>query len=397
MSQQLISRSPDLTRLRDDGYDVEVRGGYLLIKDVPYVDRQREVQRGILVSTLRVAGDKTDRPDTHVVFFVGGPPCHQDGRPITEIIHSSETKKLDQDLVANHQFSSKPLRGYYEDYYEKMTTYVAIVSSPAESLNPNVTAKTFPIIEEPPDTSVFHYMDTASSRAGIALVTRKLEISKVAIVGLGGTGAYVLDQVVKTPVREIHLFDNDRFSQHNAFRVPGAPSKETLAAKPQKVAYLYDVYSKMHRGIVAHDYFVDESNVDELRGMDFVFLCLDRGGPKRLLVDKLESFGVSFIDVGMGLYVVNESLYGILRVTTSTPQTRERENLKDRIPFSDGDGPDEYCTNIQIADLNALNAVLAVVKWKKLCGFYGDLDREHFCAYTLDGNSLVNEDKACHD
>jgi hypothetical protein len=72
-------------------------------------------------------------------------------------------------------------------------------------------------------------------------------------------------------------------------------------------------------------------------------------------------------------------------------------NLEDRIPFSDGDGPDEYRTNIQIADLNALNAVLAVVKWKKLCGFYGDLDREHFCAYTLDGNSLVNEDKACHE
>ncbi len=374
---------------------MEVREGHLLIKDVPYVDSRQEVRRGTLVSTLRVAGEITDRPDTHVAWFIGGPPCHRDGRPIAEIIISTETKQLDRDLVVNCQFSSKPTSGCYEDYHQKMTTYAAILSSPAESLVLGITPKTFPLIEETSDDSVFQYMDTASSRAGIACVTRKLELGRVAIVGLGGTGAYVLDQVAKTPVKEIHVFDGDRFSQHNAFRAPGAPSKETLAAKPQKVAYLHEVYSRMHRGIVAHDYFVDESNVDELRGVDFVFLCLDRGGPKRMLVEKLESFGVSFIDVGMGLYVEGESIYGILRVTTSTPHAREHVHSKTRIPFSDGDGNDVYATNIQIADLNALNAVLAVVKWKKLFGFYGDLDREHFSVYTLDGNTLANEDRPC--
>ena len=37
MSQQLISRSPDLKRLRDEGYAVETVGGHLLLNDVPYV------------------------------------------------------------------------------------------------------------------------------------------------------------------------------------------------------------------------------------------------------------------------------------------------------------------------------------------------------------------------
>ena len=36
---------------------------------------------------------------------------------------------------------------------------------------------------------------------------------------------------------------------------------------------------------------------------------------------------------------------------------------------------------------------LAVIKWKKLFGFYLDLDDEHHCTYTLDGNMLLNEDK----
>lgn len=52
----------------------------------------------------------------------------------------------------------------------------------------------------------------------------------------------------------------------------------------------------------------------------------------------------------------------------------------------------EYDVNIQIADLNALNAALAVIKWKKLMGFYQDLDLEHHCTYTIGGNLLHNED-----
>ena len=33
-----------------------------------------------------------------------------------------------------------------------------------------------------------------------------------------------------------------------------------------------------------------------------------------------------------------------------------------------------YARNIQLAELNALCAVMAVIKWKKLCGFYADDD-----------------------
>ena len=43
--------------------------------------------------------------------------------------------------------------------------------------------------------------------------------------------------------------------------------------------------------------------------------------------------------------------------------------------------------------LNALNAALAVVRWKKLFGFYVDLEREHHCTYTVDGNAMTNEEK----
>jgi hypothetical protein len=392
MSQQLISLSPDLKQLRDEGYDIEVRSKFLLIKNVPYVNFKKEIKFGTIVSELNVGGETTAKPSTHVAYFMGDCPCNKDGSEIKQKNQSIE-QTLDNGLVINHLFSSKPMSGCYQNYYEKVTTYVAIISSPAQSIDSTVTAKTFPVIKTSEEESVFEYLDTSSSRAGINVVTRKLELGKIGIVGLGGTGSYILDLVAKTPVREIHLFDGDEFLNHNAFRSPGAPSIDELNSKSKKVVYFTERYSKMHRNIVPHDCYLDSSNVDQLQGMDFVFLCLDKSGSKKLIVEKLEKLDISFIDVGMGVQLVDDALHGILRVTASTGKKRDHVREKNRIPFSDGEGNNEYSQNIQIADLNALNAALAVIKWKKLFGFYRDLENEYFSAYTIDGNILTNDDK----
>ena len=71
-----------------------------------------------------------------------------------------------------------------------------------------------------------------------------LEGPKIAIVGAGATGSYVLDFVAKTSVAEIHVFHHDVFLNHNAFRCPGAPSLEDLSRKQAKVDYLATVYSR---------------------------------------------------------------------------------------------------------------------------------------------------------
>ena len=103
---------------------------------------------------------------------------------------------------------------------------------------------------------------------------------------------------------------------------------------------------------------------------------------------------IPFIDVGMGLELVNGSLGGILRVTSSTPDKREHVH-SGRISFAGIGQDDLYSSNIQVADLNALNATLAVIKWKKIRGFYSDLENEHHCTYTTDGNMLLNGDQLC--
>lgn len=261
-------------------------------------------------------------------------------------------------------------------------------------LDPTATAATFsPIVDENQD-AVFRYIDTASSRANIAALGAKLAVPRIAILGLGGTGAYVLDLVAKTPVGEIHLFDGDRLLQHNAFRAPGAAAIEDLVEQPFKVTYYAGIYSRMRRGVVEHPYFVDATTVDELQSMDFVFICIDKGSARKIVVDALEEYGVAFIDVGVGVAVVDDAIGGILRVTASSPGRRQHVHDSNRLPLVDADGNDEYGSNIQIADLNALNAALAVIRWKKMCGFYSDLEQEYFSAYTIDGNHLVNDDRS---
>src|SRR5262245_17114143 len=108
MSRQLISRNADLKRLQDEGYDIEIRGSYLVLRQVPYVNSRRKVAFGTLVSELVVAGDQTVTPSSHVVYFIGDRPCTKDGAEIIQIINESATRELDKDLAIHHTFSSKP-------------------------------------------------------------------------------------------------------------------------------------------------------------------------------------------------------------------------------------------------------------------------------------------------
>ena len=131
MSQQLINHSPDLKRLRDEGYEVEIRGGHLIVRHVPYVNKAKEVRFGVLVSALTLASTiQTGKPGTHVIFFQGEYPCDKDGRMITAIQHGSNTQTLASNVEVNFSFSNKPPNGY-ANYYDKVTRCIEIISAPA--------------------------------------------------------------------------------------------------------------------------------------------------------------------------------------------------------------------------------------------------------------------------
>lgn len=383
-----INRSSDLKRLVNEGYEIEVKGGHLVVHQIPYVNSSCQIKYGKLITTLALNNDVTLKPDTHVMGFMGEHPCNKDGSIITAIQHSSPNQQITDGIVMNFTFSNKPSNGY-NDYHHKVTRYIEIITAPAKSIDKSVTAQTFKVLECSEEESVFLYTDSNSSRANISHLNEKFKGQRIGIVGLGGTGSYVLDIVVKTPVDEILLFDGDEFLQHNAFRSPGAASIETLNKRMKKVDYYASIYSQVRRKIKAFPEKIMETNSDLLKGLSYVFICIDSNRARSIIISKLRELGISFIDVGLGVNVANENLVGSLRVTVGTP--KKHDHIPNRIGAVETDD-NEYATNIQIADLNALNALMAIIKWKKMCGFYQDLKEEHNSTFVINTGQLIHED-----
>lgn len=389
MSVKLIARSADLKRLQDEGYEIEVRSGFLIVRSVPYVTSGRTVALGTVVTDLALNDDITQKPRDHQVWFAGEQPCHATGAPITALGPQRGRQTLCEGVVVDFRFSAK---ADYPDYHAKITQYDEILSNPARSLKPDVTARTFRPIEACEEDSVFLYADSATSRAGIVPASIKLAMRKIAVVGLGGTGAYVLDLVSKTPVHEIHLFDGDRFLQHNAFRSPGAASLDDLRQNLSKVEYYTALYSRLRRGVVAHWEFISDETIGHLSDFDFIFVCIDRPTVRKMISEFLKLNNIPFIDVGMELELIEDqaSLVGACRITLSTPG--KRDHFARHVSLEGAVADDLYGTNIQVADMNALNAALAVLKWKKFCGFYQDCYQEHQSVYAINAHQLTRDE-----
>lgn len=238
---------------------------------------------------------------------------------------------------------------------------------------------------------IFKYPDTNSSRAGITELNSKFEGLKIAIIGVGGTGAYILDMIAKTHIAEIHLYDGDVFQVHNAFRAPGACASDTFPDEGElfKVDYYTSVYSKLRFGIVPHPVYVGLENIDEFVEYDFVFISVDKNKARSEIISSLLQLKIPFIDVGMGVNRTDDKLLGTIRVTAAT--TEHNKHLEKRIGEEEI-AENEYANNIQIVELNCFNATLAVIRWKKMVGFYQDLKEEYNNLFFINTGKLLNED-----
>lgn len=143
MPQQLINHSPDLLKLWEAGYDMEINDDqHLLVHHIPFVNSNKEINFGTFVCVLTLATpSRVGVPPDHTIFFVGNAPCDSNGNPLDAIINNSAIYNLAGGVVANHYFSSKPIGGNYPDYYEKVRTYAEIISIHALEIDPNVTTK----------------------------------------------------------------------------------------------------------------------------------------------------------------------------------------------------------------------------------------------------------------
>jgi len=397
MFQKLVSRNDDIRRLVEKGYAVAFDSGYLIVRDIPYLDAERNLQAGAIVAKLVFVDQERVTQSDHQIFFAGSVPHGLDGKPIPNLGGGAASLPLGEaskDVVVQRSFSNKPKgTGRFGDFYDKIDSYVTIISGPAIELH-GANPYTFRVVTAVAGNTVFKIHDTLTSRAEIIDLSARFSQDVVAVIGLGGTGAYVLDFLVKTEVREIRAFDLDAFHVHNAFRSPGRLDMAELG-KTKAEVYL-SRYDSFRTGLKVTPKLIDAACSEDLAGVTFAFVCVDKGSSRSNIFELLISKKIPFIDVGMGLTRKKGPLGGMLRATYFSAEEAEKVRKKGCADLADS--PDDlYRANIQIAELNALNACLAVIRFKQLRGFYDEASPYYNLIFHVHDQKVIGETNVDED
>jgi len=384
MSTSPFAADPSTRRLLDEDYCLTFEGNHLIVEHIPYVTPAGAVMYGRLALPVTISGEVVqDDAGDHRIWFIGEQPCDERGDPLPG--PSPEAHAITELLIADFMISSKPrTTGVFDNMYDKITSYVRVLSHPAKVLDSSVTATPGSGWTAIPDDLPFVYADTGTARAGLAEMNAVFRGHRIGIIGLGGTGSYILDQVAKTWVDRIELFDGDKLDNHNAFRAPGAADLTDLATRPNKAEYFARQYSRMHTGITAHPTYITADNLEALAACSFVFMAAADANEKPAILAWLRARNIPTIEVGMGIRDESGHLSGLVATVNHRSDRPER-------PLSASAGAaNEYDRNIQVADLNSLNAVLAVISWKKQLGYYAGFDHPDETVYKLFTGEIRN-------
>jgi hypothetical protein len=264
-------------------------------------------------------------------------------------------------------------------------TYLATIVTPAMNAFPDATPLRAIEVKAAQQKTSLRFPDSMSANYNINDISFKLAEKSVGIVGLGGTGSYILDFLAKTHLNRIFLFDDDKIHVHTIFRIPGFIHR---AIGRRKVEALAEYYGQMHSGIEPVVERIVDTNLQKLDSLDFVFVSVDHAESRGIIVQYLAEKGIPFIDCGMGLTRYANGLNGTVRITGIGKTAYDSVVGTPYLPTVTN-AEDEYRKQAQLAEFNSLNAALAVIRFKQHFGLYyliDDFSSAIFESCTLEMN-----------
>ena len=248
----------------------------------------------------------------------------------------------------------------------------------------------------------FKIPNTFEARAALGPVQDRIRDQRIAIIGLGGTGAYVLDLIAKTPVPEIHLLDADQVEWHTFMRAPGAPTGDEIESQrrnaPTKVAYYRSKYAALREGIYPHAVRIDSPSMFgkflSSHPVDFAFVCIDQkkdsDSPRQDVVyEALSEAEIPFIDSGVSITLEDDTVRGA--VTTSF-YADGSEAWREAIPNARVEGNVPGYRYVQLPEVNALAASLAVMEWRRRTEQYVSESASFLHKFRLETPRIVRVD-----
>ena len=101
----LANRNDDIRRLLERGAALRYDSEYLVVRDIPYLDAQKALQVGALVTKLVFIDKSRVQQQDHQVFFAGGVPHGLDGKPVPNLGGGPHSLPLStSDVVVQRSF-----------------------------------------------------------------------------------------------------------------------------------------------------------------------------------------------------------------------------------------------------------------------------------------------------
>lgn len=151
---------------------------------------------------------------------------------------------------------------------------------------------------------------------------RLLKRLRVGVVGAGGTGSAVFEQLVRLGVGEIVLIDDDEVSATNLTRIHGStmadvgkPKIDVLAASAREIGLGTAVETRRAK-------VTERGAFEALRGCDVVFGCTDDNAGRAVLSRLAYHYCTVVIDLGVVISAKEEEVRGLdARVSVMVPGT----------------------------------------------------------------------------
>ena len=133
---------------------------------------------------------------------------------------------------------------------------------------------------------------------------------KVGIVGAGGTGSAVAEQLAREGIYKFVLVDQDKFSESNKTRMYGSYNDTT---QTDKVKIVKDHIQRINSDAIVEEIaknVISQKVLKRLRNCDVIFSCTDRNAPRSVLNELAYQYFIPVIDLGVGIDANNNMIDG---------------------------------------------------------------------------------------
>ena len=148
---------------------------------------------------------------------------------------------------------------------------------------------------------------------------RAFDTSVIAVVGLGGGGSHVVQQLAHLGVRHLHLFDADKAELSNLNRLVGASLSDVNTATP-KVEISRRMIERIDPAaeVTVHE-SIWQSAASDLRGCDIIVSCVDSFVARQDLEATARRYMIPIVDIGMDVFLSGHHPHIAGQVILSTP------------------------------------------------------------------------------